>query len=147
MTHLLEADPEGISWTARIPFPYTLTDANTMLDRVLASPHSMAIEVNGEFAGGIGLRPSEDDPDALEIGYWVGRPFRGKGIAGQAVTWMLDRARAVKARRVIAIVFPGNEPSVRLLQAHGFRQTGEYDLDLPLRGGVRHVLKFTLDLS
>lgn len=146
ITRLLESDPDGISWTARIPYPYTIADAHAMLDRVLASPHSMAIEVDGQLAGGIGLNASDSDPEALEIGYWVGKPFRGRGIARHCVTRMLERARATAARRVIAIVFPGNEPSVRVLQAHGFRQTGEFDMHIPLRGGLRRVLHFTLEL-
>jgi ribosomal-protein-alanine N-acetyltransferase len=147
ITRLLENDAEGISWTGRIPFPFTLSDAHAFLDRVLAGPAPMAIEVNGQFAGGIGVADAESEAGAGELGYWVGKPFRGCGVARRAIGLMLERGRTMGYQRIVAHVFPGNDPSIRLLEAYGFRQTHLSDENIPLRGGLRRIIHFCLDVE
>ncbi|MDZ4800127.1 MAG: GNAT family N-acetyltransferase [Bryobacteraceae bacterium] len=139
ITALLENDAEGISWTGRIPWPFTLADANVWLDLVLPAGNAFAIEVDGQFAGCAGF-------DRGEVGYWVGLPFRGRGVASRALSQLLQRIHAADHRHARATVFPGNDASVRILEKHGFRLTGEEEHDLPKRGGLRKLLIFELDL-
>ncbi|MBC8165829.1 MAG: GNAT family N-acetyltransferase [Bryobacteraceae bacterium] len=148
ITRLLENDLEGISRTFRIPWPFTLRDAEEWLAKVLTDQHTFAILTGqSEFAGCIGARESVSG-DLLEIGYWVGSPFRRQGVAKQALGLLLTHLRAhTKAKRAEAQVFPGNEGSIRVLQSHGFRPTGEIEKNVPLRGGLRTVLVFALDLT
>src|SRR5437868_6168209 len=66
------------------PHPYTLRDARAYLQMVLPrSPETgFAIDVDGEAIGGVGfvLKPDVERVSA-EIGYWLGEPFWGRGIA------------------------------------------------------------------
>ncbi|MBC7926791.1 MAG: GNAT family N-acetyltransferase, partial [Bryobacteraceae bacterium] len=85
ITCLLENDQEGISWTARIPWPFTRKDAEEWLAKVLADQNTFAILIGqSEFAGCIGARVTVPD-ELIEVGYWVGVPFRKQGVATQAL--------------------------------------------------------------
>ena len=65
-------------------------------------------------------------PGALEIGYTVLPPFRGRGYATEAVVALMDWARSEHGIAVfIASVSPGNEPSLAIVRKLGFAQTGE----------------------
>ncbi len=57
-----------------------------------------------------------------EIGYWIGKPYWGKGIATEAVLQFLDY---YKARPVYARVAKDNLASQRVLQKCGFKIYGE----------------------
>ncbi len=62
--------------------------------------------------------------DALEhvdVGYAFLPEHRGRGFAREAVVATLAHARdVVRLARVVAIVSPGNAPSIRLLESLGF---------------------------
>ncbi|WP_229695154.1 GNAT family N-acetyltransferase [Streptomyces lacrimifluminis] len=55
------------------------------------------------------------------IGYWLGRPYWGRGIGSVALGLFLLRETN---RPLYADPFAGNTASVRLLEKHGFRRTG-----------------------
>lgn len=57
----------------------------------------------------------------MEIGYFVGEQFKGRGIATEAVGIMLDYiAGNFDVVRVYAEVFAFNKASMRVLQKNGF---------------------------
>jgi [ribosomal protein S5]-alanine N-acetyltransferase len=65
-------------------------------------------------------------PDAVELGYTVFPPFRGRGLATEAVGALLDWASSEHGmRRFVASVAPGNEPSLAIVRKLGFVQTGQ----------------------
>ena len=65
-------------------------------------------------------------PDALEVGYTVFPPFRGRGLATEAVVALMNWARHERGvGRFIASVPPGNEPSLAIVRKLGFVRTGE----------------------
>jgi RimJ/RimL family protein N-acetyltransferase len=75
---------------------------------------------DGEAIGICGLirRPKLDDVD---LGYALLPGFRGRGYVTEAGRATLDWARDAHAlRRVVAIVTPGNAPSVAVLARLGF---------------------------
>ena len=78
-------DPEIPRFT-RVPEDYGEQHAREYLGRLPAGEQlSYAIEVDGAMVGGISLvRPSWEDM-RTEIGYWVARDMRGRGIATRAV--------------------------------------------------------------
>lgn len=143
ITALLGNDPEGIAKTARIPWPFTLADAREWLAKVVDDEGAWAIVRNGVFAGGIGLRISAGE---AEVGYWIGKPFRGTGLATEALQLILSKARATGISRIQAFTFPDNAPSRRVLEKQGFVLVRECELDLPLRGGLRLTCVYALDL-
>ncbi|MEJ0062293.1 MAG: GNAT family N-acetyltransferase [Alphaproteobacteria bacterium] len=62
------------------------------------------------------------DPEEIEIGYWIGTAFWGRGAASRAVaavTGML--ADALPDHTIIAECLPGNHASLRVLEKSGFR--------------------------
>jgi RimJ/RimL family protein N-acetyltransferase len=64
--------------------------------------------------------------DAVEVGYTVLPPFRGRGYATEAAAALMDWAeREHGIRRFVASVAPGNEPSLAVVRKLGFVRTGE----------------------
>jgi RimJ/RimL family protein N-acetyltransferase len=55
------------------------------------------------------------------IGYWLGRPYWGRGVGTAALTLFL---RLEETRPLYADPFSGNPGSVRLLEKLGFRRSG-----------------------
>ncbi|NJO23121.1 MAG: GNAT family N-acetyltransferase, partial [Sphingomonadales bacterium] len=63
---------------------------------------------------------------AYEIGYWVGKPYWGDGIATEAARALVDHLRAREPGCDIAISHVAeNDASARVIQKLGFHPTGE----------------------
>ena len=106
------------------PFPYTLADAEQWLERTLRqSPETnFAMASPTEVIGGIGLTFGEDVyRRSAEIGYWLGEPFWGRGIATAALRAVTDYAFAQHDLvRVHAAVYEWNPASARVLEKAGY---------------------------
>jgi [ribosomal protein S5]-alanine N-acetyltransferase len=108
----------------RFPHPYTRRDARTFIAAVRArDPETLfAIAVGGRAVGGIGLMLHEDvERVSAEIGYWLGEPFWGRGIATEALKattrFAMDR---YKLTRIYAVPFAWNTSSARVLEKAGY---------------------------
>jgi ribosomal-protein-alanine N-acetyltransferase len=110
------------------PYPYTLVEADKFLDSVKQQEPqvTLAIEYDFQFAGVIGLVPQPDVyKKGAEIGYWIGSPFWGKGIASKALMLATNYAFGTLGfERLFAGVFEGNEASKRVLEKCGFQLEG-----------------------
>ncbi len=85
---------------------------------------SFAIEVNGFLGGCISLS-LKNDVNKLngELGFWIGEPFWGKGIATEAVRLIIKKGFSeYYLHRVYASVFSFNIASARVLEKAGFRK-------------------------
>ncbi len=106
------------------PFPYTVADATEWLGRAIQrSPESnFAIASATEVIGGIGLTFGSDvHRRSAEIGYWLGEPFWGRGIATAAVVAVTEYAFAEHDLvRLHAGVFEWNLASARVLEKAGY---------------------------
>lgn len=107
------------------PYPYTLHDAKKWL-RVAAkhSPETVwAIASSRELIGGIGIHIQPDVfRHSAELGYWLGEPFWGRGIASAATKAVVDYAFTnLELTRIFAGVFEWNPVSARVLEKTGFR--------------------------
>lgn len=118
-------DYEVAKMVATMPHPYSLADAYVFLDKIKTQRekgkgHSLAITVGGDFSGCAGWFYNEED--VLEIGYWVGRKFWGRGIAGKAVALILDiiRNECPDETEVLAQYMEENPASGRVLEKCGF---------------------------
>lgn len=106
------------------PYPYTAEHARDWIQ--LASGQNpetnFAIAGPQEAIGGIGLRLGEDVFRlTAEIGYWLGEPFWGRGIATSALMAMTDYAFAeFGLERIHAHVFEWNPASARVLEKAGY---------------------------
>ena len=61
---------------------------------------------------------------SAEISIYVAPERRGAGLGGQLLDFMLARAPALGIRRVLAVVFAHNAPSLALFRKHGFADWG-----------------------
>lgn len=89
--------------------------------KVLGDPTVLVrtVTVNGETAGNV-VAWWDRDRDRRFIGYWLGRPYWGRGIGARALTLFL---RLETNRPLYADPFAGNTGSVRLLEKLGFHRT------------------------
>lgn len=121
------ADEMIVRNLAVVPWPYSLRDAEAFLaaprDPVL--PSMLVFErTDGEpqliGSCGLGRRPS----GAVELGYWISRPYWGRGYATEAGEALVDIARALGIERLEASHFLDNPASGRVLEKLGFQSTG-----------------------
>jgi RimJ/RimL family protein N-acetyltransferase len=82
-------------------------------------PNRDGFAIIDESAGFVGAMTIERDGPSTRMLYWVGRPFWGKGVATASVRRHIAVLRTT-VRQVIADVFPGNAPSIRVLEKCGF---------------------------
>jgi RimJ/RimL family protein N-acetyltransferase len=108
----------------RFPHPYTHRDGHVFLRQALnQSPDTaFAIAVGGEAVGGIGYQPQTDvERVSAEIGYWLGEPFWGRGIATEALVAVTRQAiEAHGLTRLFAVPFAWNAASCRVLEKAGY---------------------------
>ncbi|MGH9796971.1 MAG: GNAT family N-acetyltransferase [Candidatus Polarisedimenticolia bacterium] len=110
------------------PWPYTGRDAAEWIrTATTATPVThFAIEIDGEAAGGIGLRFGRDVfRQAAEIGFWLGEPYWNRGIVTEAVRALTDYAfEHFPIVRIQAGVFDWNPASRRVFAKAGYAYEG-----------------------
>jgi [ribosomal protein S5]-alanine N-acetyltransferase len=117
--------------TLRMPYPYTLKQANQWINKNLANYkkrnsnyYSFVIEFEGKFAGALGI-DSIIRGHKAELGYWLGRPYWGKGFMTEAVKEATNFAfKKYKLKRVYAWTFTWNKASQNVLKKAGFKFEG-----------------------
>jgi [ribosomal protein S5]-alanine N-acetyltransferase len=104
------------------PHPYTLTNAVLWIELSRDSKTNFAIEVDGAAVGDIGLTPQTDLlRRSIEIGYWLGEPYWGRGIMTEAVRMVTDYAfQNFDINRIFAGVLEYNVSSARVLEKNGY---------------------------
>ena len=112
----------------RFPHPYTTRDAQDFL-RIIsttAPQTNLAIEVDGEAAGGLGYVPGNDvERFSAEVGYWLGETCWGRGITTEALTLFTGHAFAeLRLLRLFALPFADNLASIRVLEKAGYEREG-----------------------
>jgi RimJ/RimL family protein N-acetyltransferase len=81
--------------------------------------YKFAIYVGGEFAGSVALYHKKE---GYELGYFILRKFRNKGVASEASSEMLDYGfKRLRLKRIIAIIDMKNEASNKIVKKLGFR--------------------------
>lgn len=73
------------------------------------------------LVGGIGLGREGAE---VEVGYWIAGRHRGKGYALEALRAVLEQARTLGHRRIVARHFADGSATMRVLEAAGFRDAG-----------------------
>jgi len=121
------ADEMVVRNLAVAPWPYSLRDAEAFLaaPRDPGLPSMLIFErTDGEpvLVGscGLGRRAS----GRIELGYWIARPFWGRGFATEAGEALVAMARALGLDRLEASHFLDNPASGRVLEKLGFKPTG-----------------------
>jgi RimJ/RimL family protein N-acetyltransferase len=114
-----EHDPEAVRRSRFTPRP---RDAflRHWRERVLGDPDCLVrtVTVGGATAGSV---VSWTEGGRRFVGYWLGRPYWGRGVGTRALGLFLEMERV---RPLYADPFGGNTASVRLLERHGFERAG-----------------------
>jgi ribosomal-protein-alanine N-acetyltransferase len=131
----------------RFPHPYTADDAEDWIgmNHVLVGPPvNFAIELKGEAIGGVGLELLEDVLEqTANIGYWLGEPFWGRGIATAAVQFATDYGfETFPLNRLQAGVFDWNPASARVLEKAGYQPEGRLRRAIVKDGRIGDLLLF-----
>lgn len=119
--------------TAVIPYPYTESDADWWLNHVREETARLGRSVNwairrgdGFLIGSIGFHEFQPGKShAAAAGYWLAKPYWGKGIMTEVVRAVTGYAhREFDLVRVSAHVFDFNRASARVLEKSGYRYEG-----------------------
>lgn len=116
-----------------LPNPYGIDDALAYIDNTEVGPHrwNLGIYAKDEIAGGasgfvgtVGVMPR--DGERFVLGYWIGRPYWGSGMATEAAQALVDFAFAgLGAQSVAATTRVTNGASRRVLEKCGFQYAGQ----------------------
>jgi RimJ/RimL family protein N-acetyltransferase len=108
----------------RFPHPYTKSDGQRFIRtaRQMDPETFFAIAVNGAAVGGIGfVLQSDVERVSAEVGYWLGEPFWGRGIATEALGAVTRYAIGCHGlTRLFALPFAHNTASCRVLEKAGY---------------------------
>jgi ribosomal-protein-alanine N-acetyltransferase len=121
-------NPKLIANTLTIPYPFTVSDAETLLESMkLISPKLKRLFIirlclTGELVGVCNLSRSSDDTHIAEINYWLGEPFWHRGLMPQVIPKVIEVVSSEwnNLIRIEAHTFPWNKPSGRVLEKTGF---------------------------
>jgi len=132
-------DPDIVRWT-RVPADYTAADFEAFMahnGRQAAAGESLSMVIvaagdHDRILGSVGLH--EVGSGRPDIGYWVARDARGRGVAPRAARLVRDWAvHRLGLPRVEVLIHPENANSQRAAEKAGFHRTGEYRVS-PRRG-------------
>ena len=128
--------------------PHTsVEDSLNVLRTILMKDHNFAITIkpSDEAVGSIGIpqgkRPEQNGE--YEIGYWIGKPFWGKGYVPEAVRALLSLYFSLGAERIWCAHADFNRKSRRVIEKVGFRYRFTAPWTSPL-GDVRNTLCYAI---
>jgi RimJ/RimL family protein N-acetyltransferase len=127
----LVSDPAIAAGVLELPFPYTLADALEWIchleeGRERGREYAFAVSERerGTLAGAASLRINCEHSHA-ELGYWIGRDFRGKGYAREAASALLEFGFfGLGLHRIYARHLAWNTASARVLTGIGLTHEG-----------------------
>ena len=144
----LANNPKVASMVARMPYPYHVADARSFVERNAAGGpnggvYAVTMRATGRFIGCAGLDTSKGN--GLELGYWLGEPFWGQGLATEAAHALVDLAfNDSTVPQITAACRLTNPGSRRVIQKSGFQHTGIGMMNSLAAGSVS-IERFVLD--
>jgi len=128
MALLANNDKMQINLRDELPLPYTSENARSFIASTQQQQPALhfAIEFNGQFAGVVGLLLHlESVLKSAELGYWIGEPYWGKGIATQVLQSMTQLGFSrLQLNRIFAGVFEWNKAGIHVLEKCGYQLEG-----------------------
>lgn len=148
LVHGAIADEGVVRNLASAPWPYEPQHAREFvgLPVLPACPRFLIARAdNARLVGCIGIDPRDGD---VELGYWIARQHWGQGYATEAGRAVLDVARMLGHRRIVASHFLDNPASGRVLRKLGFLPAGTIrNRHSCARGGAAPAADYALDLE
>jgi RimJ/RimL family protein N-acetyltransferase len=132
LVECLDGDEEIARWLDMIPQPYGAAEARMWIDQATsywregtAAPFAVIDAGTGDVIGGVGFRWVGEEHGVGEVGYWLRREARGRGLTSRAVQlvsrWALD---TLGCQRLQLRADKDNAPSLRVAEKAGFRREG-----------------------
>ncbi|KAL2844144.1 acyl-CoA N-acyltransferase [Aspergillus pseudoustus] len=161
-------NPRIAKWMRNaFPSPYTLESAESWIafteaqspkldfaicktiDASSDDDNNGSTTVTSVVIGAIGLKTREDVyRRTMEVGYWIGEEYWGRGIAREAVEvfarWVFGNEEFKHVGRLEAEVFEGNKGSCKVLERVGFVFEGKRRGAVEKDGAVFDVLIYGL---
>ena len=137
---------------ARVPWPYLPQHAQEFAARG-QDPHipNFAVTLPDPDGGAalIGMAGLLiDEAGALQIGYWLARPYWGQGYATEAALGVLEVARMLGIRQLHAGHFADNPVSGAVLRKVGFVPSGTTSMLFSVaRGEKAQMVDYAIDLA
>ena len=121
----LANDFEIARQTASMPHPFMLEDVeNWLVSMPERSKVSYGITASGALMGEVAYNPVE--ADVVELSYWLGRPYWGRGFATEAAIGLLDLIfNDLAIAKVIAGHATDNQASQNIIEKLGFQYIGD----------------------
>jgi len=118
----LAGDWDVARMTGRVPWPYPPEAAFQWIE-MSGDDFIRGITLDDVLIGCAGY--VSRNPETAELGYWIGKPYWGRGLTSEAVAALIDRIFADPARtKIVARHFADNPASGRVLEKLRFRLTG-----------------------
>lgn len=146
---------EIAKWLGALPFPYPTNAAREWFGRMQEGQARgekapfmicMADDPRLDPIGSVGLHRHEGDK--WGFGFWLGQPYWRRGIMSEAAVAATHFAmERLKAERLEAIYFIGNEGSARILQRCGFAPIKEHPEWCEARGQKVDAVELELTLE
>ena len=125
-------DDEIARWLDQVPQPYTAADAREYVAMTRQgwkdgsmSAFAITEALTGDVLGSIGLHWLDPGQHAGEVGYWVRREARGRGVATRALRlaseWAIETCGLERLQLRADVL---NEASQRVAENAGFQREG-----------------------
>jgi 8-oxo-dGTP diphosphatase len=132
---------------SRMPYPYSLTDAQEFIDhsqkaikKGTSVPLAIIRRSDQALLGGVGLEE--------EIGYWLGFEYWGQGYMKEAVKALLHFAFiTLKMTEIQGSARTDNTASRRIFEGFGFRETGIKEAVSRAYEGTKPAVTYALSLK
>ena len=135
--------------------PHTSIDnSREIIVGVLSAPETYAVclKEDGKAIGSVGLHRNDlaCQNDEYELGYWIGKPFWGRGLIPEASREMLRHAfEDLGMNRIWCGYYEGNTKSRRVQEKLGFayhHTTGGIELSKLNEIRTGHVMLMTIEM-
>lgn len=117
-------------WLPWVDYNRSVEDSRAFIQSCLESyaankGFTSGIWYQGKLAGVIGYHPINWANGKVNLGYWVGQEFQGKGLAKKATRALVEHAfTQLKLNRVEILCATGNTRSQKVARALGFKEEG-----------------------
>ncbi len=142
-------DPVISQMTLNIPYPYEMEHARFFYDNIVlggkSKTYAIHLDGNPELIGIIGINFNQIKPWAAEIGYWMGKDYRGRGYMTQALKMIIKIGfTELKLVRICACHDAINPASGKVMLNAGMEYEGTFKSYVIKNGVYRDSIYYSV---
>jgi len=139
-----------------VPYPYTVENVLNLINSShrdfkwlkavnFAIQYKNNVEGVNRLVGIISLKNIDYDNKKANLGYWIGEPYWGNGIATESVALVINYAFSVLGlKELCAYVYSENKASIRVLEKNGMTKKGEVNEYNQISDRYQNSIKFVI---